>query len=252
MKETAIRAAKEAGQIQLSYFCKDLKKSIKKDGSYVTEVDLKCIKSIRKIILDQFPNHSILDEEMGFLKKSPDYKWIIDPLDGTHNFMMDNPLFGVSIALEHKKKIVLGVIYMPVLNRLYYGELGKGAFCNGRRLKVNNNDNIRKSLFMYDVKLKADTDWKVKMLKNISKHTWHLRMHGAAVYNLVTVAEGKADFALDFDSNSWDHSAGFLMIEEAGGKVTDLNGKKWTPYIKGYVASNGKIHEKVLKVLNNR
>jgi myo-inositol-1(or 4)-monophosphatase len=138
---------------------------------------------------------------------------------------------------------------MPVLDKLYYAEKGKGAFCNGKRIKVNSISNLRKSLFLYDVKLRSNTNKKIRFLKTIAKQAWRLRMYGAAIYNLVSVANGTAAFAIDFDSHSWDHSAGFLLIEEAGGKVTGLNGKKWTPETKDYVASNGRVHDNVLKVL---
>lgn len=248
-RETAIKGAMEAGKIQLKYFGKDIKKKKKQGDSYVTEVDIKCTKIIRKIIHKQFPNHNILDEELGYIDKKSEYKWIIDPLDGTHNFIMNNPLFGVSIALEHKKEIILGVIYMPILKKLYCAEKGKGAFCNGNRIKVNNEKNIKKSLFSFDVKLRSRTNMKLKMLKNLAKSTWRIRMHGVSIYNNILVAKGNAAFNLDFDSNIWDHAAALLLVEEAGGKVTDLNGNKWSPEIKDYIATNGKVHNKVLKVL---
>jgi len=248
-KQTAVKAVKAAGKIQLKYFGKKIKKRKKQGDSYVTEVDIKSIEIIRKIILDQFPDHDVVDEELGHRNKRSNYKWIIDPLDGTHNFIMQNPLFGISIALQYKKEIILGVIYFPVLKKLYYTKKGKGSFCNEKRIKVNNEKKLKKCLFLFDVKLRSKTDMKIKMLKNLSKQTWRLRMYGVATYNLISVAEGYAAFTVDFDSNIWDHSAGFLLVEEAGGKVTDLNGKKWTYYTRDYVASNSKVHDKVLNVL---
>jgi myo-inositol-1(or 4)-monophosphatase len=162
---------------------------------------------------------------------------------------MDNPLFGVSIALEYKKEIILGVIYMPFLKRLYYTEKGKGAFCNGKRIQVNNETKLKKCLFIFDSKLRTKTDTKLKILNKLAKLTWRFRVYGVAVYNNILVAEGKAEINMDFDSNSWDHAATLLLVEEAGGKVTDLNGKRWTTNIKDYVVSNGKIHNKILNVL---
>ncbi len=248
-KQTAIKAAKEAGKIQLRYFAKGIKKSRKKDDSFVTKADIESSDKIRHIILKRFPEHNILCEEYGKSNRKSGYKWIIDPLDGTHNFIMDNPLFGASIALEHEGEIVLGVIYLPVLKRLYYAEKGKGAFCNGKRIKVNNETDLKKCLFMFDAKLRSKTDMKIRILKKLAKLTWRFRVYGAAVYHSLLVAEGKAGLNIDFDSNSWDHSAALLMVEEAGGKVTDINGKKWNPYMEDYIASNGKIHSKVLNVL---
>ncbi len=247
-KQLAIKAAKEAGKIQLKYFGKALKKR-KKGDSFVTKVDIESTKKIRKIILKQFPEHNIVCEELGSSNKKSDYKWIIDPLDGTHNFIMNNPLFGVSIALEYKKEIILGVVYFPYLKKLYYAEKGKRAFCNEKRVKVNNEKNLKKCLFIFDAKLRTGTNKKIKMLRKLAKRTWRLRVFGVAIYHNILVAEGKAGFNIDHDSNPWDHSAALLIVEEAGGKVTDLKGNRWTPEVKDYIASNSKVHEKVLNVL---
>lgn len=248
-KQTAIKAAKEAGKIQLRYFGKNIEKKTKKDDSFFTKADIESSKRIRKIIGAKFPKHNIICEEFGGSNKKSDYKWIVDPLDGTHNFIMDNPLFGVSIALQHKKEIILGVIYLPFLKRMYYAQKGKGAYRNGKRIKVSNETKLGKCLFVFDSKLRSKTDIKIKFLKRLSKVTWRMRSHGVSIYNNALIAEGKAEFNIDFNSHSWDHCAVLLIIEEAGGKVTDLNGKRWTPSITDYIASNGKIHNKVLNVL---
>jgi len=249
-KQTAIIAAKAAGKIQLKYFGKGIQKNRKQDDSFVTKADKESSKIISKIILKEFPTHNILDEELGKLTNKSDYTWIIDPLDGTHNFIMDNPLFGVSIALEYKKEIIMGVIYMPVLKRLYCSEKGKGAFCNNKRIRVSDETSIKKCMFIFDAKLRCKTNLKINLLKKLAPISWRFRVYGAAVYHNLVVAEGHAGFNIDFNSNPWDHSAALLMVEEAGGKVTDLKGKKWHPYIKDYVASNGKVHSQLLKVLN--
>ncbi len=248
-RQTAIKAAKEAGKIQLRYFGKGIEKKRKKENSFVTRADIESAKKIRKIILDEFPEHDIIDEELGHRKKKSDYKWIIDPLDGTHNFIINNPLFGVSIALQYKKEIILGVAYLPALKKLYWAEKGKGAFCNGKSIKVNNEKNLKKCLFTFDAKLRIGTNIKIKILKNLSPLTWRLRIWGVAIYHNILVAEGIIAFNIDFNSNPWDHSATLLMVEEAGGKATDLKGRRWAPEVKDYVASNGKVHHKVLNVL---
>jgi len=250
-KQTAIKAAKEAGKIQLKYFGKNIKKRKKQGDSFVTKADIESTKKIRKIILKQFPQHNIICEELGSSNKKSDYRWIIDPLDGTHNFIMNNPLFGISIALQYKKEIILGVAYLPILKKLYYAEKGKGAFCNGKRIKVSNETNPNKCFLVFDAKLRKKTDRKIKILKRLSKQTWRLRIYGVAIYHNILVAEGKAGVNIDFDSNPWDHSATLLMVEEAGGKATDLKGRRWTPEVKNYIASNGKIHNKILNVLKN-
>lgn len=248
-KQTAIKAAKEAGKIQLKYFEKNIKKKKKQGDSFVTKADIESTKKIRKIILKEFPQHNVICEELGSNKKKSDYRWIIDPLDGTHNFIMGTPLFGPSIALQYKKEIILGVIHLPVLKKLYYAEKGKGAFCNGKRIKVNNETNPKKLLLLFDAKLRMKTDKKIRILRQLSKKTWRLRIFGASIYHNILVAEGKAGINIDFDSHPWDHSAALLIIEEAGGKITDLEGNRWTPNTRDYIATNGKVHNKISNVL---
>jgi len=249
MKATAIKAAKAAGKIQLRYFGKDVKKKFKANRSYVTIADIACTKIVRKIILKEFPTHGILDEELGQTQKASAYQWIVDPIDGTHNYIMHNPLFGVSIALQHKKEIILGVIYLPVLKRMYIAEKGKGAFCNGKRMKVNSVNQLNRSMMMYDAKITLKTNERLRLLKKLAKIVWRVRIWGVAVYNNLLIAEGNAEFNLNFNSNIWDHAAALLILEEAGGRVTDLKGKPWTPNIKNYISSNGKVHDKILKLV---
>ena len=248
-KQVAIKAAKAAGKIQSKYFGKNIKKRWKKGYNAVTQADMDSIKIIRKIILNKFPAHSILDEELGYRKSKSDYKWIIDPLDGTHNFIAHNQLFGVSIALEHKREIILGIVYFPMLKKLYYAEKGKGSFCNGKRIKVNNEKDLKKSMFIFDAKIREKTDMKLDILRILAPLTWRMRIWGVAVYNNILVAEGQAVLNIDFDSHPWDHSAALLIVEEAGGKVTDLKGRRWTPYVRDYIASNGKVHDRVLGII---
>ncbi len=248
-KQIAIKAAKEAGKIHLRYFGKYIRKEKKKGNSYFTKADIESSVKIKDIITSHFPEHSIIDEELGKDKKNSDYRWIVDPLDGTHNFMIGNPIFGVSIALEHKKEIILGVVYMPTLNRLYYAEKGKGAYCNGKRIKVNNEKKLRNSIAIFDSKLRDKAKIKLNILEKIAKVVWRIRIYGAAIYHNLLVAEGKVGLNIDFNSNPWDHSAALLIVEEAGGKVTTLKGKKWNAYTKDYIASNGKLHDKVLKII---
>lgn len=249
-KTTAIKAAKAAGSIQSKYFGKNVEKRLKDSDSLVTKADIECSKKIKEIILKQFPGHDFLDEEFGHINKKSDYKWIVDPLDGTHNFVMDCPLFGVSIALEHKREIILGVIYFPILKKMYYAENGKGAFCNGKRISVSNETDLRKTMFIFDAKLRAKTDMKIEVLRKLAKATWRMRSYGTAVYNNILVADGKVGINIDFDSNAWDHCAALLIVEEAGGKVTDLDGNRWNSNIKNYLASNGRVHNLVLEIIN--
>ncbi|MBW2974847.1 inositol monophosphatase [Candidatus Woesearchaeota archaeon] len=248
-KQTAIKAAEEAGRIQLSYFGKDIGKEKKKDDSFVTKADIESTKAIRRVILNEFPEHNIICEELGGSNKKSDYRWIIDPLDGTHNFIMGDPLFGTSIALEYRNEVIVGVVYLPFLKRLYYAEKGKGAFCNGKQIRVSSEENPKRCLFLFDAKIRSKTERKIRILMKLAKMTWRFRVYGVSIYHNLLVAEGKAGFNVDHGSKLWDISAALLMVEEAGGKVTDFEGKRWTPETHDYLASNGKVHDKILEVL---
>ncbi len=247
--DTAIKAAKEAGSIHMRYFRKEISTRWKKGDSLVSKSDIESAKRIERILLGKYPGHGLFDEESGEKNKGAEYRWIVDPLDGTHNFLMGNPLFGVSIALEHKKKIILGVVYFPYLDRLYHAEKNKGAYCNSSRIHVSSEGSLRKSLFIFDAKLRDKTKIKLRLLAKLAKSTWRFRVFGVSVYHNLLVAEGFAGFNVDFSSNPWDHSAALLIVEEAGGQVSDVNGNSWTSNVKDYVASNGKLHRKVLNVL---
>ncbi|HZX44122.1 MAG TPA: inositol monophosphatase [Candidatus Nanoarchaeia archaeon] len=250
-RETAIKAAKKAGAIQERYYERSYSIKEKKDKSFATEADVQCSKAIKKIISSAFPDHDIIDEESKPTHKESDYRWIIDPIDGTHNFMVGSPLFGASIALQYRKEVILGVIYFPILKKLYIAEKGKGVSCNGKKISVNKNQDLKQSFFMFDSHIKRDTDLKLKLLKKIAARTWSVRLTGVCVFNLASIANGGIEFYIDFGIHSWDISAGALILEEAGGKVTDLEGNRWTPEIKDFVASNGAIHNRVLKLIKN-
>ena len=233
----------------MKYFGRNPKIKLKPGHSYVTKADIESTKLIRKILTKAYPQHSILDEELKPIKNKSDYTWIIDPLDGTHNFIMENPLFSVSIALKKANEIILGVVYFPALNKLYYAEKGKGAYRNGKRIKVKKESCIKNCLFIYDAKLRGKTEKKLRILEKLAKSAWRLRIYGVATYHNIFIAEGHAAFNIDFDSKIWDYAASLLIVQEAGGKVTDLDGKPWTPDTSTYLASNGKIHNKILNVI---
>ncbi|MFH1641305.1 MAG: inositol monophosphatase [Nanoarchaeota archaeon] len=250
-KKIAKKAALEAGAILLKYYGKNPRFKTKSDSSFVSQADIASTKAIRRIISSTFPDHTIICEEFGQTKKRSDYRWIIDPLDGTHNFLMQIPLYGVSIALEHKKTIILGVIYLPSLDKMYIAVKGNGATCNNKPIKVNNVKTLHGSNFIFDAKLNRRSNMKLKLLKKISQITKKsARIFGVSVYNNMLIAEGMASINIDFDSHIWDHSAALLIIEESGGKVTDLKGNSWSPEIKHFIATNGLLHDKILKLIN--
>lgn len=250
IRDLALKAAKQAGKVLLKHYGKVKSIKAKDNLSYVSNVDLESEKCIISAIRKTYPEHDIISEESGRLNKKSDYIWHIDPLDGTHNYINNIPLFGVSIALEYKGKIILGVINLPYFNELYFAEKGKGAFLNGKHIKVSNKKDLKKSFIAVDLVLRHNPEKKIKFLKKLEGHVHDLRVLGSAVAAVAYVARGSADLYLVQQTNSWDISAGFLLIEEAGGKVTGFNGNNWNPYMDNFIASNKILHNGILKVFN--
>ena len=252
MKDVAVAAARQAAVILMERFG-DTIRIAKKDVVYkelVTDVDLQVEGEIITVIKGEYPNHSILSEEQGHLLKDSRYRWIIDPLDGTHNYARRLPIFGTSIALEHNGKIVLGVITLPYFNETYIAETGEGAFVNDSELHVSDLG-LSESMMIYDTKLRVNRDPMIASLSDLVPEIFVIRMFGCATWDLTLIAKGQAEFDVDFTAKPWDLAAGALIIEEAGGTVTDLNGTPWSANMQGYVASNGKVHQEVLEIVRN-
>lgn len=155
MKSTVIKAAKEAGKVLMKNYGKIKNIKTKEKNSYVTNIDLESEKTIFSIIRKKFPEHNIISEESGSLNKKSEYTWYIDPLDGTHNYINNIPIFGVSIALAQNKIVKYGAICLPYFNEFYIAEKGKGAFLNGKRIKVSNKKKFEKIFCTVRHSLKA-------------------------------------------------------------------------------------------------
>lgn len=247
-KQTALLAAKQASKVLSHYYGKKETAKEKANKSLVAAADLKANNAIIKTIKRSFPEHSILSEESGFENNKSDYKWVIDPLDGTHNFLHGIPIFGTSIALEYKNEVILGVIHFPVFEFTATAEKNKGAFLNGRRINVSNKNGLDHSFIVFEFSY-ADRKEKTNFLEKLVHQTIDVRNFGSAVYHLLLVACGKSDGFVVHTTNEWDVAAGFLLVEEANGKITDLNGKKWNFNNRKYIISNGKIHDNILRLI---
>jgi myo-inositol-1(or 4)-monophosphatase len=245
----AKKAANKIGRLLLENFNKNKKISRKKDGSLVTAIDVKAEKLAVKLIKQAFPLDGILAEEGGNSSSKNGFVWIIDPIDGTHNYIRGIDIFGTSIAVQYKGKIVVGLIYMPCAKEMYTAIKGQGAFLNGKRIKVSNNK-LRASTMVYDSTISMNKKKMLESLDVISGRVFNIRMLGSTARSLSYVAEGKADLEVEFNDKLWDFAAGLLLVEEAGGKFTDFNNSKKVRATQAYVASNGKIHSQVLKLLN--
>jgi myo-inositol-1(or 4)-monophosphatase len=247
----AIAAAKEAGRIQMVHFGHSHPVEYKGEFNPVTEVDRLCEQTIVKMILGTFPDHDILTEESPFEGKGSSWKWIVDPIDGTTNYFHGFPCFSVSIGLEVEEEIKLGVVYVPMLNELFHAEKDKGAFLNGERIVVSRIDRLKRSLlctgFPYDVHEHAD--FYLRYFRQFMIKSFAIRRPGSAAIDLSYLAAGRFDGFWEFKLHAWDVAAATLMITEAGGKVTNLQGRPHNIYAEEILASNGLIHEEMLQAI---
>ncbi len=247
-REIAVKAAKAAGKILIDNFRKPLKVKSKKDKSLVTEIDLTAERKIVELIKEKYPQDNILSEESKFKTSDSDFRWIIDPLDGTHNYIHRIELFGTSIAMEFKNEVILGVIYLPLTDKLYLAQKNKGAYLNDKKISVSRRK-LKNATMVYDSSIRYNKKPILGTLEKIADRVFNIRMFGSSVYHLSYIAEGRIDLDIEFNDKVWDFAAGLLLIEEAGGKATDFQGKKWNSNTKGYIASNGIVHQEVLKII---
>ena len=247
----ALKAAQEGGEVLRSFSNRSLKVDYKGAIDPVTEADRTSQKKIRTLIEGEFPSHSIIGEEDDNPVSCKEYCWIIDPLDGTVNFIHHIPLFCVSVALLHKGRVVSGVVHAPLLNETFVAERGKWAWCNGQRMKVSSVGKLLRSVaitgFPYsvhqDVRDLADSFTRV--LTSVQG----VRRFGSAAIDLAYVAAGRCEAFWEEELHPWDVAAGVLLVEEAGGRVTDFSGGSDYIFGDSILASNGHVHRDVLKLL---
>ncbi|HCY18337.1 MAG TPA: inositol monophosphatase [Deltaproteobacteria bacterium] len=253
-KKIAITAAKNAGLILKKNLGKPRSIEYKGVIDIVTEMDRKAEDLIIKTIKKEFPEHGILTEESNERKSSSEYRWIIDPLDGTTNYSHGYPVFCVSIALEKEGEIILGVVYDPVLGELFTAEKDKGAFVNNKKIKVSKIRELTKSLlatgFPYDVRTSRQNN--LDHFSNFAVKAQAIRRAGSAALDMCYVAYGRFDGFWEIKLKPWDTAAAMLIIREAGGMVTDFNGGPFSMYSGETLASNGLIHNEMLNVLHHK
>jgi len=250
-RKLAIRAAKEAGDILRENLGKIKRIDYKSRVSLVTDIDRLAEERILSIIREKYPSHDILTEERRIEEKGSQYKWIIDPLDGTTNYVHEYPRYCVSVALEKDGEVILGVVYDPVPDELFLAEKGKGATLNGRKISVSKIDELDKSLlatgFPYDRRERADGY--LKLYREFMLNSQGVRRDGSAALNLCYTANGRFDGFWEEQLAPWDVAAGSLIVTEAGGEVTDFKGDRIDIYEKEILASNGKIHKEMQEIL---
>ena len=217
----------------------------------VTEVDRLSEALIVKKIRDSFPDHGILTEESPEMVNGSSFRWIVDPIDGTTNYSHGYPAFSVSIALEMQGRIRLGAVYNPMLEELFIAEKGAGAFLNGRRLKVSQTAELSRSLlatgFPYDIR--EDRNNNINYFVSMILNAQAVRRAGSAALDLAYLAAGRFDGFWELKLLPWDIAAGWLLVEEAGGVVTDLHGAPFDLHSPHILASNGLIHAETCRLL---
>jgi myo-inositol-1(or 4)-monophosphatase len=227
---------------------------VKKKGAIdlVTEADMKAEKSILEAIGSHFPDDNILSEESGRNGKASDRTWMVDPLDGTTNFVHGFPFFAVSIALEIKGKIVLGIVYNPFMDEYFEAARGGGAYLNNRTIKVSKVNKLEEALlgtgFPYYVH--ESPQMAMENFRRMLVAAQGLRRPGAAAIDLCYLAAGRLDGFWEEGLKPWDTAAGVVIAEEAGGRVSTYDGRPYSPYEKTILAANPHLHGAMLKVLN--
>ena len=247
--DAAISAAKKAGEIVMDNFEKKKQVHHKEAKELVTNVDVEAEGAIIKTIKEKFPNHKFESEELGKEKyTAEDYVWIIDPLDGTHNYTYGVPFFNTSIALARGGQLILGAIYDPVHDKMYYAERGKGAFVNGRPTHVSDRSKLSEALVMYDNQFHKRDDMFPNLLKLYPK-IFTVRISGSAATDACLVASGVADARIWHKTKVVDVAAGVVIAEEAGGKATDFKGNPLQLGGTEAIISNGNILPELVATL---
>ncbi|KKR33176.1 MAG: Inositol-1-monophosphatase [Candidatus Falkowbacteria bacterium GW2011_GWF2_39_8] len=264
IKATATRAAKRAGEQLLKEFFKFDRSKIELKSKF--EILTKCDLISERIILNEikkaFPTHAILSEESGSNSIKSEYLWIIDPIDGSTNFSFHNPLWSISIGLAKDNQLICGLVYVPILKELYWAEKNKGAFCNGKKIKVSNlTDGNAVHTFCHGG-TKGDIKTALAYYKKQKLDKLDCRQLGSAAIELAFVASGRTESIMIPGVRIWDIAAGVLLVREAGGQVTDFSGKPWqlefsdtifknneTSSRKDILASNCLVHDEILKVI---
>ena len=256
MLNTAVKAARKAGALinRASFDVDKLTIRSKQKNDFVSEVDHAAEDAIISVLREAYPDHGFLGEESGYHDKQAEYLWIIDPLDGTTNFLHGVPQYCVSIALQHKGALTQAVIFDPNRNELFTGTKGAGAYLNDRRIRVSKGDRLENALIGtgFPFREVVNLEDYVRMLKNVMRTCAGVRRPGAAALDLAWVACGRMDGFFELGLSPWDMAAGALLIREAGGLVGDLEGDEKYLESGRIVAGNAKLFSALLQLLKQR
>ncbi len=253
MYKTTLIKAVQAGAAQLQHFFNGEFTIANKEGmnNLVTEADHAAEKAIIDVIQKEYPDHFILSEETGEIKTNSEFKWIIDPIDGTVNFANGIPLCCVSVALEKNGQMILGAVYNPLMNEFYFAQKGFGASLNDKKIAVSQKTSVISSCLVtgFPYTYLDEPNGPIQVFEKLIRKGVPVRRLGSAAIDLCWVAAGRFDGFYEHNLQAWDSAAGFLLVEEAGGKVTDFKGDHYSPYQPHIIATNGKIHDELQKIV---
>ena len=253
-KELINSLARKAGNALVKHFCQDW--ALLKERSTAKEAATKYDKEVDRLIIEEikrhYPHHSLLTEESGSLQGDPDWLWIVDSLDGTGDFANFNPFFSICIALMHQGELLLGAIYAPAIDEFYFAEKGKGAYLNGVKIQVSDVSDLSQSYIFYCEGGEKDRGRTGELLHKVYPLVTDIRKLGSAGLETAWVAAGKGEAYFSTRIEPWDVAPGVLLIQEAGGKVSDFQGNPWQPQTSDLLFSNKKLHEGILSLLSSR
>lgn len=253
MKDTVFKAARKAGNFLLKHYNRIDPRAIneKKTNDFVTFVDRESEKIIVETLKEKFPEHHIMAEEEEWDNNPPSIQWIIDPLDGTNNYIHGFPVFAISIALEVEKDVKFGVVYDPTRDEIFWAEKGKGAFLNDRKIKTSETGKLKYALIAtgFPFRWPEYVDTYMKCFRHIFGKISDMRRAGAAALDICYTACGRVDGYWELGLSPWDIAAGSIISKEAGGVITDFSGKDNHIYEGRIVVANSYLHGKLLDLI---
>lgn len=249
-----IRAAEAGGKKTLSYFGKSIEYKEKTTASdFRTIADIESEKTIVQILVKQFPSYNILSEESGFINQNSEYTFVIDPLDGSNNFILGIPNFAISIGLVKNNIGIIGVVHLPILQKTYFAQQGKGSFLGRKRLFVNKESNIRKATVSYTYGYTVSTLYSEKLIHKInSLKVKRYLVNWSPAAEFCLLASGKIEGIINYKNDRYDYTAGKIIAREAGALITDFNGQSEKDEEANiFIASNNRqIHKKILEIIS--
>ena len=251
-----VKICRKAAKILIRDFgeIENLQVSLKGPGNFVTASDIKVEKILVEELQKARPTYSILSEEIGEINNDESFKWIIDPIDGTSNFLHGIPHFAISIGLEHDKEIICGIIYDPIKDEMFTAEKGNGAYVNNKRMRVSSRSKLKDCIIFTGGPRQNPKDKELFFVeyKNFSSIVkTPIRKMGSASLDIAYVAAGRCDGFWQRNLNYWDYAAGIILVKESGGFVTDFNGKNRYIENKTILVTNSKIDKEMIEVLSS-